>query len=84
VPHFWLGSLGVNPAAGVLTPAFQQISTRIGDQLISHSTSVARGTAFATAQLKSPIHFRPTSYRPLPANTALGLSGFFAAFGSIG
>jgi YhgE/Pip-like protein len=74
-----LGSLGVNLAAGVLTPAFQQISSTIGDQLVAHSTTAARSTAFATAQLHDPIRFETVSYRPLSPNTALGLSAFYVA-----
>ncbi len=37
-----LGSLGVNLASGVLTPAFQQISAHIGQELVARSTAVAR------------------------------------------
>jgi YhgE/Pip-like protein len=74
-----LGSLGVNLAAGVLTPAFKQISASIGDQLVAHSTAAARSTSFATAQLHDPIRFETVSYRPLPPNTALGLSAFYVA-----
>jgi YhgE/Pip-like protein len=74
-----LGSLGVNLAAGVLTPAFEQISSTIGGQLVAHSTAAARGTSFATAQLHDPIRFETVSYRPLPPNTALGLSAFYVA-----
>jgi YhgE/Pip-like protein len=74
-----LGGLGVNLAAGVLTPAFQQISTTVGGQLVAHSTTEARSTAFATAQLRDPIRFETVSYRPLPPNTALGLSAFYVA-----
>jgi YhgE/Pip-like protein len=74
-----LGSLGVNLAAGVLTPAFQQISSSIGDQLVAHSTTAARSTSFATAQLHDPIRFETVGYRPLPPNTALGLSAFYVS-----
>ena len=74
-----LGRLGVNLAAGVLTPAFQRISSTIGAQLIAHSTAAARSTAFATAQLRDPIRLETVSYRTLPPNTALGLSAFYMA-----
>ncbi|MGP0030156.1 MAG: DUF3533 domain-containing protein, partial [Acidimicrobiales bacterium] len=74
-----LGSLGVNLAAGVLTPALQQISSTIGGQLVAHSTTAARSTSFATAQLHDPIRFETVSYRPLPPNTALGLSAFYVS-----
>ncbi len=71
------GSLGVNLAAGVLTPAFHSISTHLGAHLVAQSTPAARGTAFSTAQLRDPVTLATTSYRPLPANTALGLSAFY-------
>jgi YhgE/Pip-like protein len=74
-----LGSLGVNLAAGVLNPAVRQVSTQMGAQLVAHSSTAARSTSFATAQLHNPIHFETVSYRPLPPNTALGLSAFYVA-----
>jgi len=74
-----LGSLGVNLAAGVLTPAFEHVSTTIGAQLVAHSSAAAKGTSFAVAQLRDPIRFETVSYRPLPPNTALGLSAFYVA-----
>jgi hypothetical protein len=74
-----LGSLGVNLAVGVLTPAVDQISATIGGQLVVHSTAAARSTPFATAQLHNPIHLETVDYRPLPPNTALGLSAFYVA-----
>lgn len=72
-----LGSLGVNLAAGVLSPAVRQISAQMGAQLVAHSSPAARGTSFAIAELGDPIRFDPVSYRPLPPNTALGLSAFY-------
>ena len=74
-----LGSLGVNLAAGVLNPAFQQISSQMGAQLVADSSAAARSTSLATADLHDPIHFETVSYRPLPPNTALGLSAFYVA-----
>ena len=74
-----LGSLGVNLAAGVLTPAFQNISSTIGDELVAHSATAVRSTSFALAQLHDPIRFETVSYRPLSPNTALGLSAFYVA-----
>ena len=69
----------MNLAAGVLNPAFEQISSQMGEQLAAHSSAAAHSTAFATAALHNPIHFETVSYRPLPPNTALGLSAFYVA-----
>jgi YhgE/Pip-like protein len=74
-----LGTLGVNLATGVLNPAIQRISSDIGGQLVAHSSAAARSSSFATAQLHDPIHVQTVSYRPLPPNTALGLSAFYMA-----
>jgi YhgE/Pip-like protein len=71
------GTLGVSLAAGVLTPALHAISTHVGADLVKQSTAAARATAFSTAQLRDPIALTTSSYRPLPANTALGLSAFY-------
>jgi hypothetical protein len=71
------GTLGVSLAAGVLTPALHSISTHVGADLVAQSTAAARATAFSTAQLRDPIAFTTTTYRPLPANTALELSAFY-------
>jgi YhgE/Pip-like protein len=73
------GSLGVSLAAGVLTPAFHAISTHVGADLVAQSSPAARATSYATAQLRDPIALTTTSYRPLPANTALGLSAFYVS-----
>jgi Protein of unknown function (DUF3533) len=51
----------------------------IGGQLVGQSSTVARGTPFATAQLRDPIRFETSNYRPLPPNTALGLNAFYVS-----
>jgi hypothetical protein len=71
------GSLGVNLASGVLTPAIHSISTQVGAKLVAASTPAARATTYASAQLRDPISLTTTTYRPLPPNTALGLSAFY-------
>jgi hypothetical protein len=63
----------------VLDPAFSQISGEIGSRLVADSSATVRSTSFATAQLHDPIHVQTVSYRPLPSNTALGLSAFYVA-----
>ena len=47
--------------------------------LVAQSSPTARATSYATAQLGDPIALTTTSYRPLPANTALGLSAFYVS-----
>jgi len=61
-----LGSLGVNLAAGVLTPATAQISSEVSKKLGSS----------AGADL---ITLTPVAYRPLPDHSAVGLSAFYVA-----
>jgi YhgE/Pip-like protein len=61
-----LGSLGVNLAAGVLTPATAQISSEVSKKLGSN----------AGADL---ITLTPVAYRPLPDHSAVGLSAFYVA-----
>jgi Protein of unknown function (DUF3533) len=46
---------------------------------VAESTAAARGTSFALAQLHNPLRLETAHYRPLPPNTALGLSAFYVA-----
>jgi YhgE/Pip-like protein len=61
-----LGSLGVNLAAGVLTPATAQISSEVSKKLGSNA-----GVDLIT--------LTPVAYRPLPDHSAVGLSAFYIA-----
>jgi YhgE/Pip-like protein len=74
-----MGSVGVNLAAGVLTPAIQEISPQIGAKLEPLATSSAASNPVMAAQLADPITLTPSTYRPLPGHTALGLSAFYTA-----
>ena len=68
-----LGSLGVNLAAGVLTPAFQQISSHHRRRSWLPTARPQPGAhSFAAAQLHDPIRFETVSYRPLPPNRRSG------------
>ena len=78
-----LGSLGVNLAAGVLTPALQQISSQIGAKLTAESTSAVRSNPVLAERVSDPITFSVVSYRPLPSHSALGLSAFYVSLVSI-
>jgi YhgE/Pip-like protein len=78
-----LGSLGVNLAAGVLTPALQQISSQIGAKLTAQSTSAVRANPVLAERVSDPITLSVVSYRPLPSHSALGLSAFYVSLVSI-
>jgi YhgE/Pip-like protein len=78
-----LGSLGVNLAAGVLTPALHRISTEIGTELTGKSTSAVRSNPVLAERVSDPIILSVVSYRPLPARSALGLGAFYVSLVSI-
>lgn len=74
-----LGTLGVNLAAGVITPAIAKISPQIGSQLSMISTHAARSNPILAARIADPITLATATYRPLPGHSALGLSAFYIA-----
>jgi YhgE/Pip-like protein len=78
-----LGSLGVNLAAGVITPAIDQISPHVGKQLSALASPPVRANPVLAALLASPLVLTTTTYRPLPDHSALGLSAFYIALLSI-
>ena len=78
-----LGNLGVNLAAGVITPAVTQISPQVGKQLSALASPQVRANPVLGAQLADPITLATTTYRPLPDHSALGLSAFYIALLSI-
>jgi YhgE/Pip-like protein len=78
-----LGSLGVNLAAGVLTPALQQISSQVGTKLTAQSTGAVRSNPVLAERVSDPITLSVVSYRPLPSHSALGLSAFYVSLISI-
>jgi YhgE/Pip-like protein len=78
-----LGTLGVNLAAGAITPAVAQISPQVGRQLSGLTSRQARVNPVLVAQLANPIALATTTYRPLPDHSALGLSAFYVALLSI-
>ena len=73
------GSLGVSLAAGVLTPAVDQISKQLGTKLTAQSTSAVRANPVLARQLVDPVTLTVTTYRPLPLKSALGLSAFYVS-----
>lgn len=78
-----LGSLGVNLAAGVLTPAIEQISKQVGVELTGKSTSAVQSNPVLAERVADPITLSVVSYRPLPSKSALGLSAFYVSLVSI-
>ena len=71
-----LGSLGTSLATGVLQPALQEASEKIGGTLAKDTASSHPGSA-VQAQLTDPIRVSVSVYRPLPAHSGLGLSAFY-------
>jgi YhgE/Pip-like protein len=74
-----LGTLGVNLATGVLTPAIAQISPQIGSRLSALATPASRGNPILAGRVANPITLTTSTYRPLPDHSALGLSAFYIA-----
>jgi YhgE/Pip-like protein len=72
-----LGSLGVSLASGVASPALQEISAALGKQLAVQPAAATVTGPLARAQLAQPFAVTTSAYRPLPADTALGLSAFY-------
>ncbi len=72
------GTVGVSLATGILEPALAVASRQIGQ----HLTALAPAGALTGATrvlLANPVTVTTVPYRPLPANTALGLSAFYVA-----
>jgi YhgE/Pip-like protein len=84
VPHIQIltnqraGTVGVELATGVLTPALTVASHQIGQHL-SALVPASRLTGATKAILANPVTVTTVQYRPLPANSALGLSAFYVA-----
>jgi len=74
-----LGTLGVNLANGVISPAIAQISPQIGSHLAALATPAAKDNPILAERLANPIALTTTTYRPLPDYSALGLSAFYIA-----
>jgi ABC-type multidrug transport system permease subunit len=71
------GTQGVSLATGVLGPALASASRQIGRQLTAIAPPPA--SAATRAFLADPVTVVTTKYRPLPPDTALGLSAFYFA-----
>jgi YhgE/Pip-like protein len=73
------GSLGVSLATDVLEPALQVASRRIGHQVVGLSSPATRSNPAIEALLSDPVALATVQYRPLPSNSALGLSAFYVS-----
>ena len=73
------GTVGVELASGVLTPAITVASQRIGRQLLAATRPAPAAGSATAAVLADPITFTSVDYRPLPSHSALGLSAFYVA-----
>jgi YhgE/Pip-like protein len=71
------GTLGVSLADGVLQPALQDVSRRIGHDVVAMSSPSVRSNSGIEALLSDPVTVAEVTYRPLPSHSALGLSAFY-------
>ena len=72
------GTVGTELAAGILQPALAVASHQIGQHLAALVPAGAL-TGAVRVLLGNPVTVTTAQYRPLPANTALGLSAFYVA-----
>jgi YhgE/Pip-like protein len=72
------GTVGTQLATGILQPALAAASHQIGQHLTALAPS-AELTGATKIVLADPITATTAQYRPLPANTALGMSAFYVA-----
>lgn len=76
------GSIGVELATGVAQPALHTASTHVGQQLSAQASQLGR-TPSAAISPANPLTITTTEFRPLPPNSALGLSAFYVSLLSI-
>jgi YhgE/Pip-like protein len=72
------GTVGASLATGVLQPALAVASQQIGKRLTALVPADVQ-TGATKVFLAHPVTVTTPQYRPLPANTALGLSAFYLA-----
>lgn len=77
-----LGSIGTGLATGVLQPALEGISRKIGANLLQLSAA-SHPSAGTKARLVNPVTQSDVVYRPLPPHSALGLSAFYVSLLSL-
>jgi YhgE/Pip-like protein len=70
------GSMGVQLATGVAQPALQQVSSAVGSKLSSEAAKLG-STPRSGIDTASPITVTTSDFRPVPPDSALGLSAFY-------
>jgi YhgE/Pip-like protein len=70
------GSIGVGLATGVAEPALRVASAAVGRELTADAAKVGRGAGTGVSAA-NPLTVVTTAYRPVPPNSALGLSAFY-------
>jgi YhgE/Pip-like protein len=73
------GTLGVSLASGVVQPAVGRISIQIGQRLLPAAIATGSANAATRALLTDPVTLAQVAYRPVPPQSALGLSAFYVA-----
>jgi YhgE/Pip-like protein len=76
------GSIGVELATGVAEPALHAASALIGQKLTAEAARFGRAPS-AAISTGNPLTVATTEFRPLPPNSALGLSAFYVSLLSI-
>jgi YhgE/Pip-like protein len=73
------GTIGVSLATGVLQSGLGAASGQIGRQLAALVPAARASSPVTRDFLASPVTVTTAAYRPLPADSALGLSAFYLA-----
>lgn len=76
------GSIGVELATGVAQPALSAASRDVGRTLSADAAMLGR-TPTESIDPSNPFTVATTEYRPVPPNSALGLSAFYVSLLSI-
>ena len=70
------GSMGVQLATGVAQPALRQVSSAVGSKLSSEAAKLG-STPRSGVDTANPITVTTSDFRPVPPDSALGLSAFY-------
>ncbi len=70
------GGTGVQLASGVALPALHQVSLAIGSNLSAEAAKLGR-TPEGGISVSNPVAVATSQVRPLPLNSAIGLSAFY-------
>jgi YhgE/Pip-like protein len=76
------GSIGVELATGVTQPALHQASLETGRKLSAEAAKLGRTPGHGVSA-SNPITMTTSEFRPLPPDSALGLSAFYISLLSI-